>query len=245
MALKLASGVVYVGLSAGALGLVGGPLRQALGAVWSPFAYAPDLEAPWLWIGFALAVCALVAGVVRRLADGRKAGMGRYVALVVAVAGAVTARRGLEPPPRMSIEDGLTHAIARAELAADAAFAKDKRYPATAEALAVELPGPVRTLGFWRRGARRLPTRIIVKPGALEPVLSAEGRSPGDVVVAIDDGGTRYWITAFTLLRGGRVGPLVDRAGRVVMATGLGGRPRSRLDPAFPDYPNKLGSQPR
>lgn len=243
MGLKLASGLVYAALAAFAVALVAAPLGDALRALGRPFSYAPDLTWPWLWLSLAASVTLLVGDVARRLAGGGKVGMARYLVLLGLLATSLAARKTVAPPRRPTVEDGLAHAMARVELAADQAFATDHRYPGQAGRLKVELPALVQDLGFFERGAVALPTRVVVRPDALEPVLAPGKARPGDVVFAVDGTFQRYWITAFTLDRRGRVAALTDGAGRVVVVAGAFGHPRSRLDPVFPEYPHKLPLQ--
>lgn len=241
MGLRAVSGVVYAGIAALGLGVIGAPLSSALHSVVRAHTYAPDLVHPWLWILLGAAVCALVADIVRRLATATRVGMPRYVGLVLAVAACLVARRTLDAPRRTTAADGLGYVMARVELAAGDGFTRDRRYPDEPASLTPELPGTVARLGYWSRPAREVTTHVTVIKGALEPVLSGTGRSPGEVVFAVDTSLSRYWITAFTLDAKGRVRALTDEGGRVVVATGAGGHPRSRLDPGFPDYPRKLG----
>jgi hypothetical protein len=240
MGLRAVIGAVYVGLATLGLGLIGGPLGSAIQALGREHSYAPDLTLPWLWISLGAAVCAVVTDVVRRLASGARVGLPRYVTLVLAVAACLVARRALDAPRRATAADGLGYVMARVELAAGQAFSRDQRYPDQPAPLSPDLPATVAHLGFWRRPAVAAPTHVTVTQGALEPVLSPAGRSPGEVVFAVDASRSRYWITSFTCDARGRVRPLTDAGGRVVVATGSGGRPRSRLDPGFPDYPRKL-----
>ncbi len=241
MRLKLASGLVYAALAAFGFAALAAPLVGSLGALVRPYSYAPDLTLPWLWIGLAAALLLLITDVTRRLAAKAKVGMTRY-ALVVAVAVAsLGARHLLAPPPRPTVRDGLSAALARVALAADRAFQRDHAYPTTPAGLERDLPAAVLDLGFRARGAAVLPTRVVIRPDALEPVLAPDRRlAPGEVVFAVDRSRRRYWLTAFTLDGRGQVAVLADETGRTAFAEGIDGKPRSRLDESFPVYPHKV-----
>ena len=140
------------------------------------------------------------------------------------------------------MQAALAHLVARVEAAADQAWADERRYPLDAAVLSRDIPPVLRDLGFRRRGARALLSRVTVVPQATGPVyVPPEELRPGDVVFAVDGGRAAYWITGFRLERG-RLRPFTTD-GRVVVAAGRQGRPASRLDPLFPEYPRK--SAPR
>lgn len=246
MKLRILNALLYFALTVIALSTIAAPLRAALGALVSRYSYAPDLRAPALWIGLAAVLLALVADIGRRLASGRRAGLPRYAALLVLTAAAIGAVKALPPPARVPVSEALGHLLARTELAADRAFAQDHRYPVDPAVLAADFPDFVRAQGFHARGARSLESRLHVVEGAFEPVFRAGDEiRPGDLVFAVDSSRTRYWLTAFTLDRKGAVVPYSDGRGRILVATGADGRPASRLDPLFPEYPTKSVPLPR
>jgi hypothetical protein len=241
MRLRLVNGLVYAGLAALAIAVIATPVVGSFRACVDRFSYAPDLALPWLWLGLLFAVLLLFADVARRLARGHRVGMHRYALLLGLVAASLAARRMVESPARPAVADGLAHAVARVEVAADQAFSRDHFYPFDPSALDGDLPDAVRDLGFRERGALPLRTRVRVRGDALEPLFVATADTrPGDVIFSVDRSRTRYWVTAFTLDRRGRTVPVSDGAGRLLMGAGADGQPRSRLDPAFPEYPRRL-----
>jgi hypothetical protein len=243
---KLAAGLVYATFGAVGVGFIAAPVSAAMEAWVQPFAYVPTLAAPGLWPVLAGALVVLVADVTRRLFAGGRPGLVRYALLLALVAAAFTARRLVQAPRRPLVRDGLSGAIARVERAADLHFGRHGRYPTDSALLAAELPAALRDLGFFRRGARPLTTRVRVLEGAVEPMLAPDAETlPGDVVFALDQTGRRYWLTAFTLDPRGRLRVLTDEAGRALLAAGADGLPRSRLDPLFPDYPRKVPMAPK
>jgi hypothetical protein len=173
-------------------------------------------------------------------------GLARYVALLLAAALALAARRALPTPRRPPVADAQLHLLARLEAAADQAFGRSQQYPTDAAPLEASLPDELRRLGFFARGARPLESAVVVVGGVDGPVLRPPGEvRPGDLVFATDPARRRYWITAFVLDRRGRAAPAVDEAGRVRVAAGADGRASSRLDPLFPEYPRTLQPTPR
>ncbi len=240
MKLKLAAGLVYVAFALFAFVALAPKLIPSAAVILGRYSYAPNLSLPYLWLALALLLALGVADVVRRLARSRRVGLARYALLLVFSGASVGATRLLRAPRRPSVTDGLTAAVARTAFAADRAFARDHAYPADVQALRLRLPAAVRHLGFRSRGALPLPTRVAVVPDALEPVLVAPpGVGPGALVLAVDRARRRYWVTAFGLDPGGRVRVVVD-AGRLLLAEGIDGEPRSRLDETFPIYPHKM-----
>jgi hypothetical protein len=157
------------------------------------------------------------------------------------LAGSFAARRSVTPPARPTVEDGLSHLVARAELAADAVFSRTKRYPDAPAALTPEWPPDLLDLGFYQRGALPFRSALHVLPDVYGPALVAPPQThPGDVVFALTPDHRHYWLTAFVLNAFGRVVPLTDASGRAIVASAVDGHPASRLDPLFPEYPNKL-----
>ena len=237
MSAKFASAIVYTAVGAGALALIARPLRRSLHAITAVRSCEPGLVWPWLWVGLGAAACLLVAGVVRGLAAGERAGLRRYAGLIGIALLCMAARRTLDGPPRPSPSEGLQRAAQFVQRAADAAHARDRRYPQNEAALGHDLPSALLDLGFRRRGAIAQATRIVVAPGAGAASTDPTGREPGEIVLATDPGGHRCWITAFTLDGTGSVTPLIDDSGHPFVATSVDGLARDRADPAFPEYP--------
>lgn len=238
--LRALNALLYAAAAVAGATALAPPLLEATRAVVRPFAYAPDLNGPWVWFVLAGALLAALTVVARRIAAGERVGLLRY-GILLGVAGAcIAARRGVPIPLRATVADGLGQLIARVEHNANAAFERDRVYPLSTEVLEAEVPEYVRDLGYRSRGARALLSTVHVVQGASGPVLRApEGIRPGDAVFAVDDARQRCWITAFRLDRTGRISPILDNGGRAVVATGVQGRPSSRLDPLFPDYPHQ------
>jgi hypothetical protein len=137
----------------------------------------------------------------------------------------------------------VAHLVARVELACDAAYDHDKSYTDDVSTLTAAWPDTLRDLGFFRRGAIALRSQLLVLHDTWGPALAPPaGARPGDVVLALSRDRKSYWITSFEIDRGGRIAPLVDQRGRAVVASAANGRAASRLDPLFPDYPNKFDS---
>lgn len=240
MVVRVLNAGVYGGLAVLATSALAGPLVPAVKALGRPFSHAPQLAAPWLWPLLAFAVAFGVADGIRRLASGRPLGLWRYGALLALVGVSLAAVRFVRPEPRPVALDGISHLIARVEATASEGWARDRRYPAEAQRYEAALPARLRDLGFRRRGGVLLHSRVHVLTGSGPALRPTDGVRPGDVVVVLDQDRRRYWITGFQLDRRGRMTPVGDRRGRALIAAAVEGRPGSRLDPLFPEYPNRL-----
>lgn len=220
--------------------LLARPLFASVRAVVRPYSLEPDLAAPWLWIALALLLFLAFADVVRRLLARRRVGLARYLALLVLVALIGAFRKGVTASLRPGVDDALANFVARVELSASKSWERDGRYPQDARLLSQNVPALVRDLGFRKRGARSVRGEVIVVQDTHGPVLAPiEGVDPGDVVFAVDPERRSYWVTAFTLGRQGFPTAYMGPRGRVFVATGRDGQPATRLDPLFPEYPNK------
>lgn len=246
MVLRLINWVLYAALATFGLASISPHVIAAARALVRPFSYAPNLVWPWLWLLLAAGVTGLLADATRRMLRGSRVGLRRYASLLVLVGLCLGARRMLEPPARPSVTDALEHLVARVELEQDAAYARDKRYVTDAAQLQTVLPARLAEMGYFRRGLRRLHSQVHVVSPSAEPVLRApDDVRPGDLVVALDSRARRYWITPYRLDARGRVAPLLDPRGRVVVASAADGRATSRLDPLFPDYPRRNPTRPK
>jgi hypothetical protein len=241
MKLRIINAVLYTAMALFAASIIGAPLRLALRAITQRYSYTPDLEAPWVWVMLGLALVVAIASTAGRLVQGRRAGLIRYAMLIGVLAMSFAARKLVPAPSRPTVTDALSHLIARSELAADASFSREKRYPVDIDALTPQWADEIRDMGYFRRGGRLLRSRLFVVSETYGPVLVAPADArPGDVVFAVSSDRKRYWMTAFVLDRAGRLAPFTDSAGRAVVASAFDGRPASRLDPLFPEYPNKV-----
>lgn len=241
MRLRFVNAFIYAGIAVLTASIIGYPLRMAWQAATRRYAYTPDLDAPWVWLALGVALAAVVASTAGRLLQGRRAGLIRYAALIGVLALAFASRRMANAPVRPTVEDALSHLVARVEIAADASFAREKLYPSNIDALTKQWPDELTDIGYFQRGAVLLRSRLSVVENTYGPVLAAPAHvRPGDVVFALSADRKRYWLTAFVLDRAGRIVPFADSAGRVIVASAFEGRPASRLDPLFPEYPNKM-----
>ncbi len=244
--LRLLNALVYAGLALFAIASVAAPLLSAVRVITRPYSYAPNLTLPWFWVALAAFVCAAIFDGSRRIAAGQRAGLPRYVAILLAVGLALSAGRMLQPPRRPIVEEALAHLVARAELAASAAYSRDKHYPDSPAPLLDQWLPELRALGYYQRWARPLRSELIIAPNATGPVFIAPaGTQPGDVVLALSADRQHYWLTAFVLDKMGRVALLLDHGGRALVASASEGHVASRLDPLFPEYPNKLSPPTR
>jgi hypothetical protein len=205
------------------------------------YSYVPDLDAPYIWLALGLALVIAIATTAGRLLQGRRAGLIRYGMLIAVLAASFAARKLITVPERPTVYDALSHLVARTELAADAVFQREKHYPVEVQALTPQWPDELRSMGYYHRGGRPLRSRLFVVTETYGPVFVAPAEArPGDLVFAVSSDRRRYWLTAFVLDRSGRIVPFADAAGRAVVASAADGRPASRLDPLFPEYPNKI-----
>jgi hypothetical protein len=240
MRLRLVTALVYALIAAAGIATIASQLQMSWSALTEPFSYLPDLTLPWMWLALGFALAAGVMDAVRRMASGTRVGLVRYVAILLGVAAAFTARKYVRPPGHPEVEDGVAHLVARVELAANESYDHEKRYSADIRGLTATWPDDLRDLGFFRRGAEPLRSRLHVVSDTWGPALAPPaGIRPGDVVLALSRDGQSYWITSFTLDRSGRIAPLVDARGRAIVASAANGRAASRLDPLFPEYPHK------
>lgn len=242
--LRVFNALVYAVFAALGAALVAPPLLASVEALVKPYSHVPQLVAPWLWLALAAALFLSLADVARRVFARRRVGMLRYIALLALVGLIGAARKGLTAPPRPTVADALPHLMARVERALDVAYARDRQYPTDAALLTRDVPPVVRDLGYRRRGARPLKSRLIVVTDASGPIfVPPEGTHPGDTVLALSKDRRAYWLTAFDLGVTGRASPHTAGSGRVVVANGRDGHASSRQDPLFPNYPRK--SPPR
>ncbi len=246
MALRLLTGLIYALLAFLGVATIGSQLRLSLAAAIHRYSYVPDLSFPWVWIGLACALALVLADALRRLFAARRAGMARYALILLLLGFCFLARKVLITPLRPTIDDGAAHLVARVELAADAVYSQTKEYTDDAERLTEQWPPELRSLGFFRRGGLLLRSRLtIVHDGYGPQLVAPPDVRPGDVVLVLSGDRKSYWITCFRLDRNGRITPVIDERGRVVVATAANGRPASRLDPLFPEYPHKSEQQDR
>jgi hypothetical protein len=245
MRLRIITLLVYATLAAVAVGTIAPMTRLAFLAASRRFSYAPDLTVPWVWLALTLAVAITIYTAATRIASGRKVGLGRYGAILIAGAVAITVRRYVPVPSRPTVEDGIAHLVARAEMASDDSYDRDKQYTDDVAALTAQWPAELRELGFYKRGAVALRTRLLVLHDTWGPALSAPpGTQPGDVVLSLSRDRRSYWISAFTLDAAERLAPLTDERGRAIVASAANGRVASRLDPLFPEYPHRIDATP-
>lgn len=237
---RFLNALVYALFAAMGAALLAPPLLQSADALVRRYSYLPDLTLPWLWLGFAAALFVALTGVARRILARQRVGLVRYAVLLALVGLIGAARKVVSPPARPSVDDALANAVARVENTAVQQWERNERYPLDASVLERDLPGVVRDLGFRQRGAFALRGRVVVVANAQGPVFIApDDVNPGDTVFAVSPDAQAYWITAFELGATDRPTPHTGRGGRVLVASGRAGRASSRLDPLFPDYPNK------
>lgn len=243
MVLRIVTLLVYAFVAAMAVAAIGPSTRLSWRALIQPYAYAPDLTLPWVWLALTLAVAVAIAATARRMLAGRRVGLRRYVAVLVVGAVALSVRRYVVVPSRPTVEDGVAHLVARVEVACDDAYAQKKEYPDDVPTLTARWPAELRELGFYRRGALPLTSRLLVVPNTWGPALRPPpGAHPGDVVLTLSQDRRSYWISAFSLDRLNRLVPLTDERGRAIVASATNGRAASRLDPLFPEYPSRIDS---
>jgi hypothetical protein len=242
--LRLVTGLIYALLAFLGVATIGTEVRLALAALIHRYSYLPDLTHPWVWVGLAAALALALADALRRLLAGSRVGMARYAAILLILGFCFLARKVLVTPSRPTINDGVAHLVARVEVAADAVYNASKEYTDDTERLTEQWPPELRSLGFFGRGGLPLRSRLSVLHDGAGPELVAPPEvRPGDVVLVLSRDRKSYWITCFRLDRAGRVAPVTDERGRVVVATAANGRPASRLDPLFPEYPHKTEGQ--
>lgn len=238
--MRFLNAFVYALFAATGAALLAPALLQAASALVRRYSYLPDLTLPWLWLGFAFALFVSFAGVTRRILARQRVGLVRYAVLLALVGLIGAARKLVSTPLRPTVADALANTVARVESAAVQRWQRDGRYPSDAPVLEKDVPRVVRDLGYRRRGALGLQSRVVVVSDARGPVFIApDDVRPGDTVYAVSADGQAYWITAFELGATDRPTPHTGRGGRVLVASGRAGRASSRMDPLFPDYPNK------
>lgn len=243
--LRVINALVYYAVAVGALALIAAPLRASFRTLVREWSYAPGLAWPWLWLSLAGGVLLLVLEITRRAVRGLPVGMWRYAALLLLTLGCLAARRSVPVPPRPALQDGMAQLLARVEAAADEAWARDRTYPEDPARLEGQWPHRLRDLGFRGRFGRAVHSRVVVVKDAYDPALRPPpGTRPGDVVFALDATRRRFWATAFVLDRHGRLTPASGAGGRALIAAAWEGRPASRRDPLFPEYPNRAGGKP-
>lgn len=246
MRLRLVTGLIYALLAFLGVATIGARVRLSLAALLHRYSYLPDLSLPWVWICLAAVLALVLADALRRLLAGRRVGLGRYASILLLLGLCFLARKLLITPARPTIDDGAAHLVARVELAADAVYNETKLYTDDVERLTQQWPAELLNLGFYRRGGVPLRSRLTVVHDGAGPELVAPAQvRPGDVVLVLSRDRKSYWITCFRLDRSGRVTPVSDERGRVIVATASNGHVASRLDPLFPEYPHKSEQQDR
>lgn len=245
MRLRILNSLVYAFIAVVALAVIARPLRDAFVAITAPWSYAPGLVWPWLWPALAAGIALTVASIATRLASRHPVGIVRYGLLLALAAISGAARRGAPAPTLPSPGEAVSHLLARVEAAANEGYVRDGVYPVDASVLEATWPERLREMGYRGRGAVPLRSRVHVRTGALDPVFRPPpGTRPGDIVYAVDELRGRYWVTAFVLDRTGRLVAATGSGKKTLMGAGREGRPANRLDPLFPEYPNKAPMAP-
>lgn len=240
MKLRVINSLVYLSAAVLGIAVIARPLELSIRALTQQWSHTPGLVWPWLWPALALGILLVVASAASRLASDVPAGMLRYGILLALTVLAIGARRGAPTPSHPAPEEAVAHLLARVEASANEAYAREGVYPAASEVLESTWPARLRNMGYRTRGAQPLRSRVLVRHDALEPALRPPpGVRPGDIVYAVDAPRRRYWITAFVLDENGRVVVSTGPGGKALLGSGREGRPASRLDPLFPEYPNK------
>lgn len=240
MRLRLITTLVYAALAFVGVATIAQNVRFALVAVVNPYSYEPDLVWPWLWLAIVAGLGFAFADAVRRIAAQSRVGMARYASILLLLGIAFLARKNVTAPARPTIDDGAAHLVARVEVAEDAAYDETHTYTDDKARATQQWPPELRDLGFFRRGGLLLRSRLFVEQDGSGPALAPpDDVRPGDVVLVLSSDRQSYWITVFRLDMGGRITPVVDERGRALVASAEKGHPASRLDPLFPEYPNK------
>lgn len=246
MKLRILNALVYLSIAVVALAVIARPLRDAMVAITATHSYAPGLVWPWLWPALAAGVTLTVGSIATRVTSKLPVGITRYLVLLALAALSGAARRGAPSPSLPSPGEAVSHLLARVEAAANEGYVRDGVYPVEAAVLEATWPERLRAMGYRSRGAVPLHSRVVVRTGALDPVFRPPpGTRPGDIVYAVDERRGRYWVTAFVLDRSGRLVAATGAGKRTLMGAGRDGRPASRLDPLFPEYPNKTPMAPQ
>lgn len=240
MKLRIINSVFYALVAVLGIAIIAGQLYASLVALSKPWSYAPRLVWPWLWPALAFGIAGCVAFGASRLSAGRKLGLAPYALLLGLTALSASARRAAPIPQRPHPDEAVVHLLARAEIAANEFYAQNAAYPLDVSQLTQSWPAHLQDMGYRQRGALRLKSRLWLHENAIDAAYRPLPQvRPGDLVYAVDSARRRYWLTAFVLDPSGRLVAATTTGKRMLLGSGRDGRPASRNDPLFPEYPNK------